>query len=266
MASEEAALMSDRSEVAVITGAGSGIGKACALRFARDGVRVLISDIDSDALRTVSRQITGEGGQCLCVTADVADFGACERTAQQALATWGRIDMLVANAGVQIGGSLLEASEHDWDTILAVNLKGVAYSCKAVIPAMTEQGCGSIVIVSSVNALVGSAGMAIYDMSKAGVLALMRSLATQYGARGIRVNAVCPGNTLTDFHLDKMAKKGVSADQIREMTRGYALLGRIAEPLEIANAIYFLASEQASFITGHTLAVDGGYSITGRVS
>ena len=140
MASEEAAHMSDRSEVAVITGAGSGIGKACALRFAGDGVRVVISDIDSDALRTVSRQITGQGGQCLCVTADVADFGACERTAQQALATWGRIDMLVANAGVQIGGSLLEASEHDWDTILAVNLKGVAYSCKASMPTVESMG------------------------------------------------------------------------------------------------------------------------------
>ena len=184
--------------------------------------------------------------------------------AQQALSAWGRIDMLVANAGVQIGGGLLEADEGDWERILAVNLKGVAYCCKAVVPAMLQQGSGAIVVVSSVNALVGSAGMAIYDMSKAGVLALMRSLATEFGQRGIRVNAVCPGNTLTDFHVEKMARKGVSVEQIREMTSGYGLLGRIAEPDEIANAIYFLASEQASFISGHALVVDGGFSVTGR--
>jgi meso-butanediol dehydrogenase/(S,S)-butanediol dehydrogenase/diacetyl reductase len=194
----------------------------------------------------------------------VSQASACEHVAQQALSAWGRIDMLVANAGVQIGGGLLEADEGDWERILAVNLKGVAYCCKAVIPAMLQQGSGAIVVVSSVNALVGSAGMAIYDMSKAGVLALMRSLATEFGQRGIRVNAVCPGNTLTDFHVEKMARKGVSVEQIREMTSGYGLLGRIAEPDEIANAIYFLASEQASFISGHALVVDGGFSVTGR--
>jgi len=250
----------------MVTGAGSGIGKACALCFAREGARVAIADIDASALETLSDRISAEGGESLAVPADVADPAACEQAARKVLALWGRIDMLVANAGVQIGGSLLEASEKDWEKILGVNLRGVANSCKAVIPAMLEQASGSIVIVSSVNALVGSAGMAIYDMTKAAVLALTRNLATEFGTRGIRVNAVCPGNTLTDFHIDKMAKKGVTEDQIREMTRGYGLLGRIAEPEEIANAINFLAGDQSSFITGHTLVVDGGYSITGRVS
>jgi len=250
----------------MVTGAGSGIGKACALCFASEGARVAITDIDTGALETVSDRITAEGAESLAVPADVADAAACEQAAQKVLAAWGRIDMLVANAGVQIGGSLLEASEWDWEKILGVNLKGVAYSCKAVIPAMLKQASGSIVIVSSVNALVGSAGMAIYDMSKAAVLALTRNLATEFGTRGIRVNAVCPGNTLTDFHIDKMAQKGVTEDQIREMTRGYGLLGRIAEPEEIANAISFLAGDQSSFITGHALVVDGGYSITGRTS
>lgn len=209
-------------------------------------------------------QVTAASGDVLWIPADVSQASACEQVVQQALSAWGRIDMLVANAGVQIGGSLLEADEGDWERILAVNLKGVAYCCKAVIPAMLQQGSGSIVVVSSVNALVGSPGMAIYDMSKAGVLALMRSLATEFGLRGIRVNAVCPGNTLTDFHVEKMARKGVSIEQIRTMTSGYGLLGRIAEPDEIANAIHFLASEQASFVTGHALVVDGGFSVTGR--
>ncbi len=209
-------------------------------------------------------QVIAASGDVVAIPADISQASACEQVAQQALSAWGRIDTLVANAGVQIGGSLLDADEEDWERILAVNLKGVAYCCKAVIPAMLQQGSGSIVVVSSVNALVGSPGMAIYDMSKAGVLALMRSLATEFGLRGIRVNAVCPGNTLTDFHIEKMARKGVSIEQIRAMTSDYGLLGRIAEPDEIANAIHFLASEQASFVTGHALVVDGGFSVTGR--
>jgi len=250
--------------VAIVTGAGSGIGKACALRFAAAGAKVALTDLDLAALEAVCAQVTAAGGEALPFMADVADPHSCENVARQVLAAWGRIDSLTANAGVQIGGSLLDASEEDWNRIIGVNLKGVAYSCKAVIPAMLEQGAGAIVLVSSVNALVGSPGMAIYDMSKAGVLALMRSLAAEFGARGIRVNAVCPGNTLTDFHINNMAKKGVTVEQIHAMTKGYGLLGRIAEPVEIANAIYFLASGQSSFITGHTLVVDGGFSVTGR--
>ncbi len=234
------------------------------MRFAEAGLRVALSDINADALQSVSAQITAQGGESLEVCADVSDWNACEEITQRVLATWGRIDTLVANAGVQIGGGLLEAREDDWTRIIGVNLKGAAYSCKAVIPAMLEQPGGTIVLVASVNALVGSPGMAIYDMSKAGVLALMRSLAAEFGLRGIRVNAVCPGNTLTDFHINNMARKGVNVEQIHAMTRGYGLLGRIAEPEEIANAIYFLASEQSSFITGHSLVADGGFSITGR--
>lgn len=258
--------MQDPRRVAIVTGAGSGIGKACALRLAMAGARVVISDINRDALQAVAQQIAATGGDSLCIEADVAAASACENLAQQVLSAWGRIDTLVANAGVQIGGSLLKATEDDWNRILGVNLKGVAYSCKAVIPAMLNQGSGSIVIISSINAMVGSAGMAIYDMSKAGVLALTRSLATEFGEHGIRVNAVCPGNTLTDFHINTMAEKGVSIEQIHAMTNGYGLLGRIAEPGEIANAVHFLASDEASFITGHSLVVDGGFSVTGRAS
>ncbi|MGH8033725.1 MAG: SDR family NAD(P)-dependent oxidoreductase [Lysobacterales bacterium] len=250
--------------VAIVTGAGSGIGKACAVRFAAAGIRTAMTDIDPVALKAVTDEIASAGGECLWLVADVADETACDQAAQEVLSSWGRIDMLVANAGVQISGSLLEATEADWERILSVNLKGVAYSCKAVIPAMVRQKSGSIVMMSSVNALVGSAGMAIYDMSKAGVLALTRSLATEFGPHGIRVNAVCPGNTLTEFHINKMAEKGISVERIHAMTKGYGLLGRIAEPDEIANAVWFLASEQASFITGHTLVVDGGFSVTGR--
>jgi len=254
-----------RKKAAIVTGAGSGIGKACALRFAEAGIRVAVTDISSELLEPLSKEIATEGGESLSFVADVSDTAACENVVQQVRSAWASVDILVANAGVQIGGSLLEATESDWNEILAVNLKGVAYSCKAVVPAMLANGSGAIVVISSISAIVGSRGMAIYDMSKAAVLALTRNLATEFGLEGIRVNAVCPGNTITDFHINRMAKQGVTVEQIREMTAGYGLLGRAAEPREVANAVYFLASDEASFITGHTLIVDGGFSVTGRV-
>ncbi|MGI9342226.1 MAG: SDR family NAD(P)-dependent oxidoreductase [Gammaproteobacteria bacterium] len=256
--------MTTEPKIAVITGAGSGIGKACARRFAASGARVVITDIDADALASVAADINAPGGECLEFVADVADAEAICGVASAVLSAWGRIDALVANAGVQIGGSLLDATDDDWDRILDINLKGAAYSCKAVLPAMRDRGAGAIVIISSVNAIVGSPGMAIYDMSKAGVLGLTRSLAAEFGSHGIRVNAVCPGNTITEFHVNRMAERGVTVEQIRDMSQGYGLLGRAAEPEEIANSVHFLAGEEASFITGQALIVDGGFSVTGR--
>lgn len=249
--------------VAIITGAGSGIGRACALRFWRGGCAVVVSDVNEEGAQDTHDQILQGGGESICHVTDITEEQSCAALAQSALDRWGRIDILVANAGVQLGGNLLDATREEWETIMGVNSLGTAYSCKAVLPAMLEQRKGAMVITSSINAVTGSPGMPIYDMSKAAVLALMRSLAAEYGARGIRVNAVCPGNTLTDFHINRMAEQGISEEQIREMTQGYALLNRAAEPVEIANAIYFLASEEASFITGQALCVDGGYSVTG---
>ena len=247
---------------AVITGAGAGIGRACAGHFAKQGYRVVITDIDPDRVTTATTEIDGPGEDAIGMTGDISHEDSAPEIAEKTLDAWGRIDVLVANAGIQAGGSLLDTGEHDWDKVLAVNLKGVAHSCKSVLPAMREQQYGSIVIVSSVNASVGSAGMAMYDASKAAVLALMRNLAVENGEYGIRVNAVCPGATITDYHLQRAAARGMTAEQLREATQGYGLLGRAAEPEEIARTIYFLASDQASFITGQTLFVDGGFSAT----
>jgi 2-hydroxycyclohexanecarboxyl-CoA dehydrogenase len=257
-------MVPERDRVVLITGAASGIGRACAALFAERAYRVVLADFAGEKLDRATSAIAGNGCDATALPLDIADRDACEAAAASIVRTCGRIDVLVANAGIQVGGSLLETPEQDWQRILAVNLNGTAYSARAVIPAMLDRGSGAIVIVSSVNALVGTPGMAVYDMSKAAVLGLTRSLAAEYGSRGIRVNAVCPGNTLTDFHLDAMASKGLSANDVREMTRGYGLLGRIAEPREIARAIAFLAGDEASFITGQALAVDGGFSVAGR--
>ncbi len=143
-----------------------------------------------------------------------------------------------------------------------MNLKGVAYCCKAVLPAMIEQQSGSIVIISSANAKVGRAGMPLYDATKAGVVSFAQSLAVAHGVDGIRVNAVCPGYTMTDFHERNAVKRGVSPEELRARNEGYGLLGKPAEPHQLASAVYFLASEDASNITGQALMVDGGLSVT----
>lgn len=248
-------------KVALVTGAGAGIGRACALALAAAGARVGVLDVAEESATRACLAIEQAGGEALAVHGDVADPATSATAAARVVSAWGRIDILIANAGVQIGGTLLQTSEQDWDRILAVNLKGVAHSCRAVLPAMAQANAGAIVIVSSINALVGSADMAAYDASKAAVLALMRALAVEYGAKGIRVNAVCPGATATDFHERRAAERGMTPEELRQSAKGYGLLGRVAEPAEIATAVCFLASDDASFVTGHALVVDGGFSV-----
>jgi NAD(P)-dependent dehydrogenase (short-subunit alcohol dehydrogenase family) len=252
--------MSSSAKVAIVTGGGSGIGKACVLRFAREGFRVLIADIAEDEGRQTETQVLAEGGQAVFLSGDVSCQADCLAWAEAAMERWGKIDVLVPNAGVQIAGDLFEATEADWDKVIGVNLKGVAYSCKAALPAMIAQKSGAIVMTSSINALEGVAGgnMPLYDASKAGVLALMRSLANGYGKDGIRVNAVCPGVTVTEYHERRAAARGHSPQELRASLKGHALLGRAGEPNQVADAIYFLASDAASNITGQYLVVDAG--------
>lgn len=254
--------MSVENQVAVVTGGGAGIGKACSIRLAQEGVRVVIGDMsEADGLATCEL-IQANGGEAVYCSGNVRNESDCHAFAKTALDKWGRIDILVANAGARVGGSLLDATEEDWNTILGVNLKGVAYSCKAVLPTMIKQRSGSIVIISSANAEVGRSGMPLYDATKAAVLSLARSLAVAHGKDRVRINAICPGYTMTDYHERSAAKRGVSPEQLREGTAGYGLLGKPAEPHQIASAVYFMASEDASNVTGQYLMVDGGISVT----
>ncbi len=225
---------------------------------------MVAADVDgAAAARVAAATVRPDGVEVLGIACDVADASACASAASAAIERWGRIDVLVGNAGLQIGGRLIDASATDWERLVGVNLGGIVNACRAVLPPMIERHDGRIVLVSSTNAVLPPQAMALYDMTKAGVLGLARNLAVDHGRDGIRVNAVCPGATLTDHHLRLAAARGVDEAQLRERTAGYGLLGRVGEPAEIAAAIHFLASDDASFITGATLFVDGGFTVRG---
>lgn len=251
--------------VAIITGGGSGIVRASAVRFAQEGVRVVVVDrADGDGQMTVDL-LKSCGQAAIFVHADVSVEKECHDFARAAVEVFGRIDILVASAGGKVFGTILDMTGEDWDRILGVTLKGLSFSCKAVLPQMMRQKSGALVLIGSTTALTGRMNMPLYDATKFGVLSLTRSLAATYGKDGIRVNAVCPSLTLTEFHSKEAATEGLSPEQLKERYRGYGLLGRPGEPEEIASVIYFMASQEASFITGQYLMVDGGFSIGSKI-
>ena len=251
--------MPSKDQVAVITGGAAGIGKACAIRFAEEGMRLVLADISQDDGAQTLEMLEARGAEAVFEHGSIADETFCKKLAGRAIERWGRIDVLVANAAQRNFTRVVETTEKEWDAILAVNLKGTAFSCKAVLPQMIKQKAGAIVLLSSVHHQVGRNEMPIYDATKAGIVSLTKSLAVDHAADGIRVNAICPGLTITDFHIRKAIREGRSVDELKRTKIGP--LQRPADPSEIAAAIYFMASDEASFITGQALMVDGGLSI-----
>jgi 2-hydroxycyclohexanecarboxyl-CoA dehydrogenase len=251
------------NKAALITGGGAGIGAATALLFCAEGAAVTLVDADPAALErtldNVRRQVPA--ARLVGHRADVTDAGAAARVVEQALAAFGALDVLVNNAAMRNYAALIDVQPADWRAMVGVNLIGASNYCKAALPALRRAGRGSIVNVSSCYAVTGRKGMGIYDATKAAQLALTRTLAFEEAGHGVRANAVCPGSTLTDFHVARAGQAGKSVQTLKGERQTTSLLGRWAAPEEIARPILWLASDEASFITGATLMVDGGLSI-----
>jgi NAD(P)-dependent dehydrogenase (short-subunit alcohol dehydrogenase family) len=248
-------------KVAIVTGAGSGIGEATAVRLADDGARLVVNDLDEAAAAKVLARLPS-GGRV--VGGDVAEESTAAALAEAALELGGRIDVLVNNAGVHFIADITETSGEDWDRIMAINVRSMFLCSKHVIPAMVRQQGGSIVNVASISSFVGqemeSQSTFLYNVTKAAVRQLATSLATRYAGDGIRVNSACPGATRTNQIANERAERSAAAEEaIWEGAAGATPLGRVARPEEIAAAIAFLASDESSFVTGASLVVDGGY-------
>lgn len=243
-----------RGKTAIVTGAGAGIGRAISILFAREGARVAVADIDLSTAQATAAAIAEAGGSARAMTADVRDAVSVEQMVRDTVIAYGGLDILVNNAGVGTDGDVVELSEEQWRRILDVNLKGVFLCCKYAIPVMKEGGGGSIVNIASIAALVGGSVSCVYPASKAGVVALSRNTALRFAKDRIRVNCVCPG------HVDTALTYSLKDPGVREaLIRRYPL-GRLGKAEEIAAAVLFLASEEASFITGTEMIVDGGYT------
>jgi NAD(P)-dependent dehydrogenase (short-subunit alcohol dehydrogenase family) len=243
-------------KVAVITGAGSGIGRVAASLFAAEGAQVVVADVLGDQAEAAVAEIEANGGSAKAVAVDVSDEDQVRSMVRVAVDTYGSLDVLFNNAGIFPGddGGILDTPPETWERVMQVNLKGVWLGCRAAVPAMLDSGGGSIVNVASFVALVGAATAQIaYTASKGGVLAMTRELAVEYARQGIRANSICPGPIETPLLAELLADP-----ERRQRRLVHIPIGRFGRPEEIANAALFLASDDASFVTGSALVVDGG--------
>lgn len=245
--------------VALITGAGHGIGRETARLLAAEGARVAVADIDPDGARRTCALIHGVGGEAAAFPADCSDWASVQALADSVIERYGRIDIVHANAGVLRPGSAIGQRIEDWDATFAVNVRGMFLLAKAVLPGMLERGSGVIVLTASTAGLLGEASIAAYCASKGAVVNLTRQLAVDYARHGIRVNCVCPGWIDTGFN-DPMLE-GVSDAELAEAIDRMVPLGRQGRPEEIAPVVAFLASDDAALIHGHALVADGGLTV-----
>ena len=242
-------------KVALVTGAASGIGAACALRFAREGAAIAGLDVAAESAGSAWAEVARAAPEAAYFQVDVRDEDAVGSAVAEVAERFGRIDVLLNAAGVSGVGAVGELSSEDWDRVVDVNLKGTFLVCKHAVKPMQRQGSGSIVNVSSIEGLVGFPGQAAYNASKGGVVLLTRNMAVDYGGDGIRVNCLCPG--LIDTPMTALLHEEALA-AVREEFVALHLLRRAGTPQEVAGAALFLASEDAAFVTGHALVVDGG--------
>jgi NAD(P)-dependent dehydrogenase (short-subunit alcohol dehydrogenase family) len=242
-------------KVALVTGAGSGIGRATAVAFANDGAKVVVADVVVQGGEETVKMIKDAGGQAMFIKADVSRWAEVEEMVQKTVAAYGRLDCACNNAGINGGAhTLTRCTEELWDRVMGINLKGVWLCMKYEVLQMRRQGGGSIVNIASMLGLVGSAGSPAYVASKHGVVELTKSAALEYAQKGIRVNAIAPGN------IDTPMNRRLVADhpQLETWLVEAEPIGRMGKPEEIATVVLWLCSDGASFVTGHALSVDGG--------
>ncbi len=244
-------------KVAIITGAGSGIGEASAIRLAEEGATVICADINGPAAELVSQLIRTSGGQAKSATIDISNFQQCDELVIQTINEFGTVDILVNNAGVNLPGVFHEASNETIDRTLDVNVKGAMYLTRAVLPAMLKQGGGSIVNMSSVNGLVSEPYLSIYSASKGAIVMFTKGIALDYAKTGVRCNAICPGWVDTPINHAHATMLG-GLDHVYKTIDSFQPIGRPGTAREIANLVLFLASDEASFMTGSIVSADGG--------
>ena len=243
------------NQVAVVTGAGRGIGHAVAVRLAREGARIAsVSRTQTNAEKTATEINALRPDAAKSYAGDVADSAAVQKIGEAILGDFGRVDILVNNAGVTRDGLCMRMSTEDWDTVLDTNLKGAFNFVQAIIRPMIKQRSGRIINITSISGLIGNAGQVNYSASKAGLIGLTKSLARELASRGITVNAIAPGLIETDM-------TGVLSEEIRQDFLQKIPLGKLGQPDDIAAAVAYLASGEASYITGQVLAVDGGMAM-----
>ncbi len=246
-----------QDKVCIVTGAGSGIGRATALRLAEEGGKVLCVDQNLETVRETAADIARVGYSAEPFQADVSDSAQVQAFVDAALERWGKLDVLVNNAGVNIPGVLHEVLDETVELILNVNVKGAIYGCRAALRPMLEQGSGSIVNISSVNGLVSEPFLSVYSASKGAVVMLTRGVALDYAQQGIRCNCICPGWVDTPINYAHAEMMG-GLEKIYANISSFQPIGRPGQPREIAHLALFLASDEASFMTGSVIAADGG--------
>jgi len=249
--------ISFENKVVLITGAGSGLGLAAAKAFAEAGASVTLADRNEESVRSAAGELTAKGHKALAIRCDVADDAQVEAMVNETVATFGRLDAAYNNAGVQnLLAETADTTREDYDRVMAINLRGVWSSMKFELRQMRTQASGAIVNCSSLGGLVGGAERGIYHAAKHGVIGFTKSAALEYAARGIRINAVCPGLIWTPM-ADQMVAAG-QGEALKAMEKSVPM-GRVGRPEEIADAVLWLCSDAASYVTGQSISVDGGF-------